>query len=242
MRKCLLTALALCVAPVAAQDVGPALNPGLMVGFAGGAAVHYDNQRRSAAPRASVRTPLASALRAGPVPASAAADAPFNFASTAASRQDAARSYLERLRRSDEGAAKALDEQMRKNNLSVVYANIVRSFGLSNDDAADALTGYTILGYLIATGAADPSRDAVRNVRRQIAGRLGTSADFRTTDMRRRLGEELKISFVALHAGWQAARREGNLKRYSDGVAAMFKANGVDLRALRLTQNGFTGR
>lgn len=32
---------------LAAQDVGPALDPGLTVGYAGGEAVRYDNERRS---------------------------------------------------------------------------------------------------------------------------------------------------------------------------------------------------
>ncbi|WP_420140316.1 hypothetical protein [Sphingomonas sp.] len=38
---------ALSAVPAAAQDVGPALDPGAMVGWAGGAAVQADNERRA---------------------------------------------------------------------------------------------------------------------------------------------------------------------------------------------------
>lgn len=57
------------------------------------------------------------------------------------------------------------------------------------------------------------------------------------------MGEEIVISFITLHAGWQSARREGKLQAYSDGVAAMFeKQTGNDLRALVLTNRGLEKR
>ena len=118
----------------------------------------------------------------------------------------------------------------------------MRPFGLSADDAADALAGYTVLGWIIATGAPDPSAGAVRAARRQIAGRLGATPELRGPERRQQLGEELKISFVTLHAGWQAAHKEGNLRQYADGVAALFARSGVDLRSLVLTPDGFTAR
>ncbi|AHE54836.1 hypothetical protein [Sphingomonas sanxanigenens] len=40
-----------------AQDVGPALDPGAMVGYAGGEAVRYDNQRRAKLARRSNARP-----------------------------------------------------------------------------------------------------------------------------------------------------------------------------------------
>lgn len=221
-----------------------ALSPGAMVGFAGVSAAHYDNQRRSATRRASapVSNGWAAALASGPVARGAAVDTDLRFVSTEQSRRQAEREYLARLRKQDAAAAAALGEQLQRNNFSRVYSGIVRPFGLSSDDAADALTGYTVLGWLIATGAPDPSPSAVSAARNQIAARLGQTPNFRSAASRQALGEELKISFVTLHAGWQAARREGNLRQYGDGVAALFNRNGIDLRALRLTRDGFTAR
>lgn len=93
------------------------------------------------------------------------------------------------------------------------------------------------------TGAPDPRPSSVRAARGQIAGNLARSPTFASVATRRELGEELKISFVAIHAGWQAARQEGKLKAYSDGVAAMFaKQSGDDLRKLKLTDGGFGPR
>lgn len=45
--KRLLCLAMLMSAPAAAQDVGPALDPGAMVGWSGGEAVRQDNERRS---------------------------------------------------------------------------------------------------------------------------------------------------------------------------------------------------
>lgn len=92
-------------------------------------------------------------------------------------------------------------------------------------------------------GAPDPSPTSVRAARGQIAGGLARSPTFASVATRRELGEELKISFITIHAGWQAARQEGNLKADSDGVAAMFaKQSGDNLRKLKLTDAGFGPR
>lgn len=57
-RLAVVFALATAGAPVLAQDVGPALNPGSMVGWAGGAAVHSDLERRSGASAPRARAPM----------------------------------------------------------------------------------------------------------------------------------------------------------------------------------------
>jgi hypothetical protein len=49
----------------------------------------------------------------------------------------------------------------------------------------------------------------------------------------------MRSLLVTLHAGWQSAGKEGNLRAFSDSVAAMFAIQtGSDLRALRLTDKG----
>ncbi|MBC7945841.1 MAG: hypothetical protein H7X91_11400, partial [Burkholderiales bacterium] len=77
-------------------------------------------------------------------------------------------------------------------------------------------------------------------VRAQVARSLAANATFANPHTRAELAEEMKLLFVTLHAGWQSARREGNLKPYADGVARMFQQfTGNDLRAMRLTERGF---
>jgi hypothetical protein len=52
MRPLLIAALSFTAAPLAAQDVGPALDPTLMTGWTGGAAVQHDLEKRARNPRA----------------------------------------------------------------------------------------------------------------------------------------------------------------------------------------------
>ena len=171
--------------------------------------------------------------------------APLSFAydSTPALRRAAADSYVDRVRKSNAAAGVAIADQIAKNDFSRVYAGIVQPFGYRGNDAADALAAYTLLGWLIATGAPDPTPAQARAVRTQIAQAMATNAGLSGANKRAELGENLKLLFVTLHAGWQSARREGNLNQYSDGVNGMFrKFSGNDLRALRLTDRGLVPR
>lgn len=80
-------------------------------------------------------------------------------------------------------------------------------------------------------------------VRGQVAEGLAANPRFKDPATLAALAEELKISFVTLHAGWQSARREGTLPTYSDGVAALFARNGgPNLRSLTLADDGFAKR
>lgn len=177
-----------------------------------------------------------------PVPRDAVS-ASLVYQSTPELRRDAAEAYIQRVTRSNPQAGAAIAKEIAKNDFSRIYAGIVKPFGYRADDAADAVAAYTLLGWLIATGAPDPRPDAARAVREQIAQGLIREGKFANLKTRAELGEEMKLLFLTLHAGWQSARREGNLQQYSDGVVAMFKRfSGNDLRALQLTDRGFVRR
>ncbi len=152
-------------------------------------------------------------------------------------------SYLDRLRKHDAQAADVLSQQMRAHDFGRVFSGIVGPFGLRRGDAVDSVTAYSLLGWMIATGSTDPTREQVRAMRERIAAGLAANPNFADPSTRAALGEELVISFVTLHAGWQSARREGKVQQYSDGVAAMFKKQtGNDLRQLVLTDRGLEKR
>lgn len=164
----------------------------------------------------------------------------LRFTSTPALRREAANGLVERASAQNPEAGAALRDQLAKHDFPRIYAGIVKPFGYRTDDTADAVAAYTLLGWLIATGAADPSPRAAQAVRAQVAGSLSSNATFANPRTRAELAEEMKLLFVTLHAGWQSARREGNLKQYSDGVNAMFRNfTGNNLRAMRLTEQGF---
>lgn len=184
----------------------------------------------------------ACGLAAGPGARIAPSSAPMRFQSTGATWQQTQAQYLARVEKANPAAGKALADEMARHDLAGIYAGLVAPFGLRADDAADVLAGYTVLGWLIATGASDPDPAAVRAVRDQFAGRLAVAPDFQSPSRRRAVGEELKIAFVTLHSGWQSARREGTLNQYARGVGDLFRRDDIDLRALRLTRDGFVGK
>ncbi|WP_185965027.1 hypothetical protein [Glacieibacterium frigidum] len=167
----------------------------------------------------------------------------FPYRSTSALRRAAADAFIQRTTKSDPAAGKAIAAQLAQHDYSRVYAGIVAPFGYRTDDAVDALAAYTLLGWLIANGAPDPSRADAAAVRAQVAAGLANDRRFSDPRTRAELAEEIKLLFVTLHAGWQSARKEGNLRPYADGVARMFQRfTGNDLRAMRLTERGFVRR
>jgi hypothetical protein len=184
------------------------------------------------APRGSYFAPVRPGARAGAFP----------FQSTASSRKQAADAYVARIARSDRAAAQEAAAQLARHDFSRIYGGIVAPFGYRANDAADGLAAYTLLGWLIATGSGDPTPRQAQAVRAQIAARAAGNPSFANPASRAKLGEEMKLLFVTLHSGWQSAKREGNLRQYADGVARLFQSNDIDLRALRLTDQGFAAR
>lgn len=196
-------------------------------------AVNGQPQRPTYAAAASARS------FAMPAPASAAR-IDFSYRSTPALRRSAADAYVQRTMQNNPEAGHIISDQLAKHDFSKVYAGIIAPFGYRADDTADAVAAYTLLGWLISTGAPDPSAGAARAVRNQIAQGLRNGARLSDPRARAELAEEMKLLFVTLHSGWQSARREGKLKQYSDGVNDMFrKFTDNNLRNMRLTDRGF---
>lgn len=190
----------------------------------------------------SAASPTAFSAKSFAPPSRDASSIRLTYQQSPALRREAQAALLQRLESNNPPAARALGEQLRRNDYSKIYRGLTSPFGLRDDDAADVLAAYTALGYLIATGAPDPSPESVRSLRNQIAPKLAANTQLNAPATRAALAEELKLLFVTLHAGWQGARKEGNLQQYADGTAQLFKVQGTDLRALRLTSAGFAAR
>ncbi|WP_342238458.1 DUF6683 family protein [Inquilinus sp. OTU3971] len=166
--------------------------------------------------------------------------ASLTYTSGTALRRQAAADYVARI--DDPEAAAAMRHQLEQHDYDRIYQGLTRPFGLAANDVADAMTAYTILGWIIVNGAGDPDPRSVKAARDQIALGLAANPALRSAADRARLGEEFKLLFVTIHAGWQAARREGTLAEYGAGVAELFATrSGLDLRRLRLTDRGLAG-
>lgn len=106
------------------------------------------------------------------------------------------------------------------------------------------MTAYTLLGWGISTSSfRDVDNAVVAKVRAQVANWFSRDPRPMAAGVAARLGEKLKLQYVVLYSGWQSSRKEGNMPAFSDGVAALFRAqSGQDLRALKLTRDGFVTR
>jgi hypothetical protein len=121
-----------------------------------------------------------------------------------------------------------------------LYDGIAGPYGLSGNDAGNAMTAYLILGWLIANGRQDlpAGRAAAMAARAQVAGTLAESGTV-PREAWAELGEELKLQFVIAHAGWLSAMKEGHARRYADGIARQFQqVYGIDLRRTSLDASG----
>lgn len=154
--------------------------------------------------------------------------------------EQAQRDFLKRLSSRNPQAAGVAADQLSRHDFNKAYASLVRGTGLSTTDVVDIMAAFMMLGWMISNDAqADPDPSALLAVRAQLGPGLSAEPRFANPQQRAALGEELKILFVTLHAGWQSAKKEGNLGTYADGVSALFRRQGADMRALRLTDAGF---
>lgn len=195
------------------------------------------------ASRAYANPGLVSGLAPLPANATASALASTRYEVDRAVSQQARDAFVQRLSKSDPAAGKEMAAQMRQHDFGRVYSGIVSDFGLRRGDVADAMTAYTLLGWMVATGGGNPSPQAVRAARTQIATLIAADAQFAQPAARAALGEELEILFVTLHASWQSAQRQGAARQFGDQVAGVMKRQiGEDLRQFQLTDRGLEKR
>lgn len=228
--------------PLAAQDISPVFDMGGLANAASMGAVINSERARAGQMGAPIMrgVPMPPPSRAfmRPAPA-AAATVPMRYSAPPALRREVVSEFVDRVRRHSPENARLIQEQLAQHDYRRIYDGIVRPYGLAGDDAANALAAYLVLGWMIVHGGEEPPPGAVRGVRAQASVALSDSR-LASAEMHARLGEEFKILFVTIHAGWQSARREGNLGRYAAGVADMFRnLDGIDLRAMQLGPAGF---
>jgi hypothetical protein len=181
--------------------------------------------------------PMAVARPAGP-------PVPLRYVASPAIHQQVFADLIGRIRAKDPQSAQAIQSAFAKYDYDKLYDGIAGPYGLSGNDAGNAITAYLILGWLIANGQQDVpgGRTAAIAARAQIARTLlGNAATPR--EKWAELGEDLKLQFLIAHSGWQASMKENGARQYSDSIARRFGQQfGIDLRAISLDGRGFTRR
>ena len=179
-------------------------------------------------PRATRRaTPKAAPPRAAP--------AALTYASTPDIQAQVRDAFVARVTARNAAHGRLLKAQFARHDYARVYDGLVRPYGLKGNDVGDAMTAYLLLGWTIVNGGGDPSPADLRGVRRQVGAALAHDRRLALPAQRAASGEEFKILFVTLHAGWQSALREGKLPAYAAGVAGLVRRQfGLELRGATL--------
>lgn len=189
-------------------------------------------QKRSGSSSGGRRTSAVRTRATGP--------AALSYTVTAAQRQRVRDAYLANLARRNPALASNLRVQLGKYDYDAVYAGLLSGTGLVNNNLADALTAYTVLGWMIVHGkTVDAPQAHVAGVRRQWLAALGGSRFARDLELRRSVAEDLKIKTVMLHSGWQSAGKTGQAAAYAEAVARSLQSQlKMDLASMRLSAAG----
>lgn len=161
---------------------------------------------------------------------------------TDALANEATRAYIARLQRVDRQVASQVKREFGLHDYRSVYNGIIEGTGLRADSVSDAITAYFMLTWLIANEVDnEPSSEQISGLRRQFAAHVKSAPSLLAQPAK--LGEELKLLVVTIHAGLQSASREGTKTNYASRISAMISQQyDIDMRSLRLGEEGFQSK
>jgi hypothetical protein len=165
------------------------------------------------------------------------------YSPTPALKQKVLQSYISSLRATNPDASQALADTFGsgKSDYGQVYRSLFKGKGLRENDVADVMSAYLILGYSIVNNVDTNAVTIpmVRGVRSQIAPILASKPGL-TPDVSAQLGEEMKLKMATAQRARQEAIEQNSLPSYRQSIAMLFKNQyGMDLTQLRLTDRGF---
>lgn len=129
---------------------------------------------------------------------------------------------------------------LKQNDFNKLFTGITAPYHLQYDDAADIVTAYQVLNWIIANNAANPNIGAVDAVKSATISALQQNREIaHDAGNRAMLGEEMKIMTVILYTGWQQAQKKGKSADYSATVAQQYQLQyKQNLRSLKLDDKG----
>lgn len=131
-------------------------------------------------------------------------------------------------------------QALKQIDFNKTFTDITAPYHLQYDDAADVVTAYQVLNWMIANKAGNPKPAAVSAVKQSVIASLQQNRNIRhDAGNRAMLGEEMKIMFTLLHAGLQEATKNGTLQQYSNNINKQFQQlYHQDLRQVKLDEKG----
>lgn len=170
------------------------------------------------------------------------------YTPTPALKAQTVQGYVDRLKTKNPAASQAVAANLGPghHDYGTIYHGLVQGTGLRDNDAADNLAAFMVLGWMIVNDVQEAKAlpaGAPQGVRAQLAPKLAGNAQLAAPGVPAQLGEEMKLLFVITQGGWQSALKEHTLPAYQQGVAAMFKTQyGLDMSLVKLTPQGFAKR
>ena len=169
----------------------------------------------------------------------------FQFTPSAAVRSRVRREFIASLRQSDQTSATLLETVLPESNAFQILEPELRKNGLSSSNMADTLTVFVDSMRDVANGVDNSGNPqqfvALRNQFATLLALDASSISLTQTQMQERSDLALMVTmYVAL--GWEATKNLGadQKRQYSDLIANMaIQSLGIDLRKVRLTNNGY---
>ncbi len=170
----------------------------------------------------------------------AATAASFAYSVTPAQRTAARDAYIADVAKRNTTLGATMRTQFTKHDYNTIYASLLSGTGLQNNNLADALAAYTVLGWMIANGqATDPPLSHIAGVRTQWVSALAGTAFTSNAASKMQTAEELKLKMVLMQAGWQDAKKTGATAAYANTVNELFKSQmKLNLRGMALSATG----
>ena len=215
--------LSICADHALAQDAPiMALDPTLMAGWSGNLA--YSNKwggKSSSANKSS-----------------------FPYKSSTALRQSVVAGFTKRLQSQSPKGAQAVVSAFGpgKADYGTLYAQMLKTSALHDNDAADALAGLILVGYQIVNNVSDekvtPTME--RAARAQVASILTKNNKLNSTTTRARAAEEIKLQTVVMALGLQETLKNNTVGAYRKTIANAYQGQyHINLSQLELTDKGF---
>jgi len=166
------------------------------------------------------------------------------YTPTPALRQQTVATYVARIKATNPTAAATVADNLApgKTEYSALYRELNQGTGLRENDVADIMAAYMIVGWTVVNNVQDGNAVTVpmaRRVRAQTASVLAKNAKLRTPSAVAQLGEQFKLTAVMLQIGWMRAVKDGTDASFRQQVAAQFqKQFHLNLSQLKLTEQG----
>ena len=168
----------------------------------------------------------------------------YSYTSTPSLRQSVVAGFTKRLQSQSPKGAQAVASTFGpgKADYGAVYTQMLKTSGLHDNDAADALAGLLLTGYQIVNNVPDEQVTPTMELaaRAQVAGIIAKNEKINSVATRARFGEELKLQTVVLALGFQETMKNNTVEAYRKSISKMFQNQyHLNFPQFKLTKQGF---